>query len=39
MNRREFYRNSSLLGLGLMTDSKLNASNQSETGDPELYEE
>jgi hypothetical protein len=39
MNRREFYKNSGLLGLGLMTGSKLNASNQSETGDPELYEE
>jgi len=39
MNRREFYKNSGLLGLGLMAGSKLIASNQSEMVNPDFYEE
>jgi len=37
MNRREFYKNSSLLGLGIIAGSKLMASNCQEFVDPDFY--
>lgn len=39
MNRREFYKYSGLLGLGLMAGTKLIASKPSETMDPDFYVE
>lgn len=39
MNRREFYRNSGLLGLGLLAGTKLIASKPSETVEPDFYVE
>jgi hypothetical protein len=39
MNRREFYKNSGLLGLGLLAGSKIKAVNFKEPVDPEFYEE
>ena len=37
MNRREFYKNSGLLGLGLMAGSKLMASDYQKIDDPDFY--
>lgn len=39
MNRREFYKNSGLLGLGLFAGSELMASDQSQIVGSEFYEE
>jgi len=39
MNRREFYKNSGLLGLGLITGAKLVSANPAEISGPDFYEE
>jgi len=39
MNRREFYKNSGLLGLGLITGAKLVSANPDEISGPDFYEE
>lgn len=39
MNRREFYKNSGLLGLGLITGAKLVTANPAEISGPDYYEE
>jgi hypothetical protein len=39
MNRRDFYKNSGLLGLGLIAGSKLISSDNQETIDPDFYME
>ena len=39
MKRREFYKNSGLLGLGLMASSGLSASNKNEDIGPDFYKE
>ena len=39
MNRREFSKNSGILGLGLMAGSSLWANNLSETSDPGFFKE
>ena len=39
MNRREFYKNSGLLGLGIIAGSPLAASESSESIGPDFYRE